>query len=90
MAASFATYESLRAEPGPELEAAVTRLRDILDALSLSLNDLDGASERLLREDSAALGRETLSALVERLEGERDAMLSVFDRTIESFRAATV
>lgn len=99
LAASFSTFEELRAanayqpssvstlETSPEAEAAVNQLRDVLDAFSLSLNDLDRASERLLREDLGRLGSETLSALVKRLELERDKLLSVFERTIESFRA---
>lgn len=90
LAASFATYETLRADPAPELAAALTALRDVLDAFSLSLNDLDRASERLLEEDWGGLGREAAAALVERLEGERDKLLTVFDRTIESFRAGAV
>jgi hypothetical protein len=79
--------EPARSRPSPEAEAAFARLSDVLDAFSLSLTELDSASERLLAEDTHALGGSSLSSMVERLELEKGKLLGVFDRTIESFRA---
>jgi hypothetical protein len=96
LAASYATFESLRggatrpaAQPG-EAQAALSRLRDVLDAFSMSLTDLDRASTHLLAHDPQTLGHETLASLAQRLELEKQKLTGVFDRTIESFRAGAV
>ena len=97
LAASFSTFESLRdtrAEPGLAAPAAhrgqaaeaIARLRDVLDAFSLSLQDLERTSDRLLDEVGAGIGGETLTVLAGRLDAEKSKVLEVFDRAIESFR----
>lgn len=97
LAASFSTFESLRdarAEPGlaappaPRAQAAeaIARLRDVLDAFSLSLQDLERTSDRLLDEVGAGIGGETFTVLAGRLDAEKSKVLEVFDRAIESFR----
>jgi hypothetical protein len=97
LAASFSTFESLRdtrAEPGLAAPAAhrgqaaeaIARLRDVLDAFSLSLQDLERTSDRLLDEVGAGIGGETLTILAGRLDAEKSKVLEVFNRAIESFR----
>jgi chemotaxis protein histidine kinase CheA len=73
-----------------EVQEALTRLRDVLDAFSLSLTDLEAASERLLGEEPGGLDGVTLSALLERLDAEKEKLLSGFDRAIESLRSGPV
>lgn len=97
LAASYATFESLRggaarptAESSADAQAALSRLRDVLDAFSMSLTDLDRASTRLMAHDPQTLGHETLASLAQRLELEKQKLTGVFDRTIESFRAGAV
>jgi chemotaxis protein histidine kinase CheA len=102
LAASYTTYEAMRtpaAAPwrgamglaaGPSLDAqtALTRVRDVLDAFSVSLTDLDGASQRLLAQDTRGLGEGTLASLAQRLELEKQKLIAGFDRAIGFFRAA--
>jgi hypothetical protein len=97
LAASFSTFEELRgtrtetalAAPAPARAhgaEALAGLRDVLDAFSLSLQDLERTSDRLLEEAGAELGGETFGALAGRLDAEKRKLLEVFDRAIESFR----
>ncbi|MFN2432646.1 MAG: hypothetical protein ABR599_07505 [Gemmatimonadota bacterium] len=98
LAASYRTYESLRqagggeshrAGAGPATREAVERLRDVLDAFSVSLLDLDRASDRVLREGEG-LDASTRDALAARMQSEKEKVLSVFERTIQTFRGAGV
>lgn len=101
LAASFASLETLRAEPPPAVReesaaeremstatrAAVDRLRNALDAFSLSCDELEGASDRLRRVVAGDLDAGTATTLVERIEVERRKLLAALDRTVESVRA---
>jgi hypothetical protein len=96
LAASFSTFEALRdagesrgfaaPAPRPGGSEALAGLRDVLDAFSLSLQDLERASDRLMDDAGAGLGAETFGALAGRLDAEKRKLLEVFDRAIESFR----
>jgi chemotaxis protein histidine kinase CheA len=97
LAASFSTFEELRGTqaetalaapaPAPAHGAeALAGLRDVLDAFSLSLQDLERSSDRLLEDAGAGIGGETFGALAGRLDAEKRKLLEVFDRAIESFR----
>ncbi len=104
LAASYAAFETLRtrepatvraatsapAGPSADAQATLTRLRDVLDAFSVSLTDLDRATQRLLAHDAGSLGEGTLASLARRLDLEKQKLIGVFDRTIESFRAGRV
>jgi chemotaxis protein histidine kinase CheA len=98
LAASYSSFEALRSgesatsqavasAPAAEAQAALTRLRDVLDAFSVSLTDLDRASQRLLSHGAGSLGEGTLASLARRLELEKQKLTGVFDRAIESFRS---
>jgi chemotaxis protein histidine kinase CheA len=97
LAASFSTFEELRetrietalAAPEPARAhgaEALAGLRDVLDAFSLSLQDLERSSDRLLEDAGAGIGGETFGALAGRLDAEKRKLLEVFDRAIEGFR----
>ncbi|MBA2564819.1 MAG: hypothetical protein H0V09_05275 [Gemmatimonadetes bacterium] len=104
LAASYATYESLRAGrsvagAGRDAEgggffapraagahAALSRLRDDLDAFAVALHELERDCDDLLRNDGDSLGTGTLGVLVERLELEKGKLLDVFDRSIIALR----
>jgi chemotaxis protein histidine kinase CheA len=97
LAASYSSYEVLRsgapqavasapAATGADAQVALTKLRDVLDAFSVSLTDLDRASQRLLSYGTGGLGEGTLASLARRLELEKQKLVGVFDRSIESFR----
>jgi chemotaxis protein histidine kinase CheA len=75
-------------EPRPAAREALERVRDSLDALSITLRDLDRAAERLLEEGPGSLGGSTVTALVERLELEKQKLVSTFERQIQSLRGS--
>lgn len=96
LAASFATYEAIRGGRGAAVQTpsgvreSVERLRDVLDTFSVALGELDRAAERVLREGRAGLDDGTRNALADRLRAEKDKVLLVFERTIDTFHRAEV